>query len=205
MHGGASGIGTVAIQLAKANGARVICTAGTAEKLARCRALGADVAISYRNEDFVEVVKDATGGAGADVILDIMGASYLARNLSALATGGRLVIIGRQGGNRAELDLGVLQSKRASHPRDHAAGPPARGEGGHRVGGTGKCVAARQRGQAGSRHRPALPMSSAAEAHRILEGGDQTGKVLPGEMRRARTVAAAEAVPRSGRRISATD
>ena len=178
VHGGASGIGTVAIQLAKANGARVICTAGTAEKLARCRALGADVAISYRNEDFVEVVKDATGGAGADVILDIMGASYLARNLSALATGGRLVIIGRQGGNRAELNLGVLQSKQATiHATTLRARPLAEKaaivsavrENVWPLVSAGKLVPVIDR---------ALPMSSAAEAHRILEGGDQTGKLL---------------------------
>ncbi len=178
VHGGASGIGTVAIQLAKANGARVICTAGTAEKLARCRALGADVAISYRNEDFVEVVKDATGGAGADVILDIMGASYLARNLSALATGGRLVIIGRQGGNRAELDLGVLQSKRAAiHATTLRARPLAEKaaivsavrENVWPLVSAGTLVPVIDQ---------VLPMSSAAEAHRILEGGGQTGKLL---------------------------
>ena len=114
VHGGSSGIGTMAIQLAKAFGARVACTAGSAEKLARCRALGANVVVNYRTEDFVGAVQDATGGAGADVILDIIGASYLARNLAALATGGRLVVIGRQGGSRAELDLGILQAKRAS-------------------------------------------------------------------------------------------
>ena len=114
VHGGSGGIGTMAIQLAKASGARVACTAGSPRKLARCRELGADVAIDYRTEDFVAVVLDATGGAGADVILDIMGASYLARNLAALTTGGRLVVIGRQGGSRAEIDLGVLQAKRAS-------------------------------------------------------------------------------------------
>ncbi len=178
VHGGASGIGTVAIQLAKANGARVICTAGTAEKLARCRALGADVAISYRNEDFVEVVKDATGGAGADVILDIMGASYLARNLSALATGGRLVIIGRQGGNRAELNLGVLQSKQAAiHATTLRARPVAEKaaivsavrENVWPLVSAGKLIPVIDQ---------ALPMSSAAEAHRILERGDQTGKLL---------------------------
>jgi putative PIG3 family NAD(P)H quinone oxidoreductase len=178
VHGGASGIGTMAIQLAKANGARVICTAGTAEKLARCRALGADVAISYRNEDFVEVVKHATGGAGADVILDIMGASYLARNLSALATGGRLVIIGRQGGNRAELDLGVLQSKRgAIHATTLRARPLA--EKAAIVSAVRENVwPLISAGTVVPVIDQALPMLSAAEAHRILEGGGQTGKLL---------------------------
>jgi len=178
VHGGASGIGTMAIQLAKASGARVICTAGTAEKLARCRALGADVAISYRNEDFVEVVRHATGGAGADVILDIMGASYLARNLSALATGGRLVIIGRQGGNRAELDLGVLQSKRgAIHATTLRARPLA--EKAAIVAAVRKNVwPLLNAGTVVPVIDQALPMPSAAEAHRILEGGGQTGKLL---------------------------
>jgi putative PIG3 family NAD(P)H quinone oxidoreductase len=178
VHGGASGIGTMAIQLAKANGARVICTAGTAEKLARCRALGADVAISYRNEDFVEVVKHATGGAGADVILDIMGASYLARNLSALASGGRLVIIGRQGGNRAELDLGVLQSKRgAIHATTLRARPLA--EKAAIVSAVRENVwPLISAGTVVPVIDQALPMPSAAEAHRILEGGGQTGKLL---------------------------
>jgi len=178
VHGGASGIGTVAIQLARANGARVICTAGTAEKLARCRALGADVAISYRNTDFVEVVREVTGGSGADLILDIMGASYLARNLLALATGGRLVIIGRQGGNRAELDLGVLQGKQASiHATTLRARP---------VGEKAAIVSAVREnvwplvsaGKLVPVIDQTLPMSSAAAAHRVLEAGNQTGKVL---------------------------
>jgi len=178
VHGGASGIGTLAIQLATANGARVMCTAGTADKLARCRALGADVAISYRNEDFVAVVRDATGGAGADVILDIMGASYLARNLSALATGGRLVIIGRQGGNRAELDLGVLQGKQGAIHATTLRGRPiaekaaivsAVRENVWPLVSAGSLVPVIDR---------TLPMPSAAEAHRVLEAGAQTGKVL---------------------------
>jgi putative PIG3 family NAD(P)H quinone oxidoreductase len=178
VHGGASGVGTVAIQLAKANGARVICTAGSPEKLARCRELGADVAISYRDEDFAEVVKDATGGEGAHVILDIMGASYLARNLACLAVGGRLVIIGRQGGSRAELDLGVLQGKRASiHATTLRARPLAEKaaivsavrENVWPLVSAGKLAPVIDR---------TLPMPSAAEAHRVLEAGIHTGKVL---------------------------
>jgi putative PIG3 family NAD(P)H quinone oxidoreductase len=110
VHGGSSGIGTMAIQLGKAARARVACTAGSAEKLARCRELGADITIDYKTEDFVEVVRQA---GGADVILDIMGASYLGRNVEALATNGRLAIIGLQGGARAELDLRTMHAKRA--------------------------------------------------------------------------------------------
>ena len=109
-----SGIGTMAIQLGRALGARVACTAGSAEKLARCRELGADLAVNYRDEDFVAAVRDFTGGRGADVILDIIGAAYLPRNVTALATGGRLVVIGLQGGGTGELDLAQLLRKRAT-------------------------------------------------------------------------------------------
>ncbi len=126
IHGGAGWIGTMAIQLATALSARVFVTAGSAEKLAACADLGADVTINYREEDFVEVLTDA---GGADVVLDNMGAKYLARNVEALATSGRLVIIGMQGGTKAELDIGALLRKRAaviatalrSRPRDEKA------------------------------------------------------------------------------------
>src|SRR3954452_12324917 len=114
VHGGAGGIGTFAIQLASALGARVITTAGSAEKLEVCRSLGADLAISYREQDFVEEVKRATDGTGADVVLDNMGAKYLGRNVDALATEGRLVVIGLQGGAKGELDLNALLRKRGA-------------------------------------------------------------------------------------------
>ena len=114
VHGGASGIGTMAIQLAREVGARVAVTAGSADKLERCRLLGASLLINYRDQDFVDVVRTATGGHGADVILDNMGAKYLSRNVDVLAANGRLVVIGLQGGTRAELDLGVLLRKRAA-------------------------------------------------------------------------------------------
>jgi putative PIG3 family NAD(P)H quinone oxidoreductase len=178
VHGGSSGIGTMAIQLAKAFGARVACTAGTPEKLARCLALGADVAVNYRTEDFVAAVQEATGGAGADVILDIMGASYLARNVAALATNGRLVIVGRQGGSRAELDHGVLQGKRASlyattlrarPAREKAAVVAAVREHVWPLIDTGKVAAVVDR---------ELPMSQAAQAHRVMAAGEHVGKIL---------------------------
>lgn len=114
VHGGGSGIGTHAIQVARALGAVVAVTAGSADKLARCAELGAQILINHRDEDFAGRVRDATGGAGADVILDIMGAAYLDRNLATLAADGRLVIIGMQGGIKAELNLGVLIAKRLS-------------------------------------------------------------------------------------------
>jgi putative PIG3 family NAD(P)H quinone oxidoreductase len=114
VHGGSGGIGTMAIQLAVQVGARVAVTAGTAEKLRFCRELGAEIAVNYREEDFVSAVREATGGQGADVILDNMGASYLSRNIDALAMSGRLIVIGMQSGTRAELDLGRLMSRRAA-------------------------------------------------------------------------------------------
>ena len=114
VHGGAGGIGTFAIQLAAAVGARVATTAGSEERLQRCRELGADITIDYKEQDFVEVLREATDGAGADVILDNMGAKYLSRNIDALATNGRLVIIGMQGGSKAELDINALLRKKAA-------------------------------------------------------------------------------------------
>lgn len=114
IHGGAGGIGTVAVQLAHLAGARVFATAGSPRKLALCRKLGADVVIDYHEEDFAARVAEETGGRGVDVILDNMGAAYLDRNVRALATSGRLVVIGLQGGRRAELDLGALLAKRAA-------------------------------------------------------------------------------------------
>ncbi|MGH3505794.1 MAG: NAD(P)H-quinone oxidoreductase [Nocardioidaceae bacterium] len=113
VHGGAGGIGTFAIQLAAALGARVACTVGSAEKAAVCRELGADLVVNYRDQDFVEEVR-RWSGSGADVILDNMGASYLRRNVEALATEGRLVVIGMQGGVKGELDLGALMRKRGA-------------------------------------------------------------------------------------------
>lgn len=112
LHGGSSGIGTHAIQLCKALGAQVAVTAGTSEKLARCRALGADLTINYREQDFAEVIAREIGGV--DIVLDNMGAKYLERNVNVLNPEGRLVIIGLQGGIRAELNLGILLMKRGT-------------------------------------------------------------------------------------------
>ncbi len=153
-------------------------TAGTATKLARCIALGASAAINYREEDFVERVLTETGGRGADVILDNMGAAYLGRNVEALAPEGRLVVIGMQGGRTGELDLGMLMSKRASV---HSAGLRARP-----VAQKAEIVAEVRRHvwpliEAGT-VRPivdrVLPMREAAEAHRVVEASEHVGKVL---------------------------
>jgi putative PIG3 family NAD(P)H quinone oxidoreductase len=178
VHGGSSGIGTMAIQLGKAFGARVACTAGSPEKLARCRELGADVAINYREEDFVAALLDATGGAGADVILDIMGASYLARNLAALATGGRLVIIGRQGGSRAEIDLGVLQGKRASVHATTLRARPANEKAAVVAAVRDHVWPLIDAGKVAAVIDRTLPMSQAAQAHRAVAASEHIGKIL---------------------------
>jgi putative PIG3 family NAD(P)H quinone oxidoreductase len=181
VHGGSSGIGTMAIQLAARAGARVFTTAGTAAKLAVCRELGADVGINYREEDFVARVAEETGGAGVDVVLDNMGAKYLGRNVDALATGGRLVSIGMQGGTKAELDLGKLMRKRASVHATTLRSRPATGP-----GGKAEIVAAVrhdvwpdvERGSLRPIVDRRLPMSRAAEAHAVVEASEHIGKVL---------------------------
>lgn len=181
IHGGASGIGTHAIQVARALGARVAVTAGSAAKLALCRELGADVVISYRDEDFVERIRAETGGAGADVILDIMGASYLARNVDALADGGRLVVIGFQGGVKAELNLASLLAKRAGIIATALRSRPLEGPGGKRAI-VDQVVANVWPMIADGRVRPMvgaeLPVAEAAEAHQLLASGEIFGKVL---------------------------
>jgi putative PIG3 family NAD(P)H quinone oxidoreductase len=178
VHGGAGGIGTFAIQLTKALGTRVFATAGSPEKLALCRELGADVAIDYREQDFVEVVSQATEGRGVDVILDNMGASYLTRNLDALATEGRLIVIGFQGGSRAEMDLRTLFVKRAAV---FSAGLRARPV----AEKTTICAAVAEHVWplvADGTVRPVVgrtfPLAEAAEAHRLMESGESTGKIL---------------------------
>jgi NADPH:quinone reductase-like Zn-dependent oxidoreductase len=114
VHGGGSGIGTMAVQLGREVGARVAVTAGSPEKLEVCRELGASILVNYRTEDFEAVVREATDGHGADVILDTIGAKYLARNVGLLAVNGRLVVIGLQGGRTAEINLGAMLAKRCA-------------------------------------------------------------------------------------------
>jgi putative PIG3 family NAD(P)H quinone oxidoreductase len=181
LQGGASGIGTHAIQVARALGCRVAVTAGSAEKLAVCTELGADVAINYRDEDFVERVREATGGAGADVIFDIMGASYLARNVDALAPDGRLVIIGFQGGVKAELNLAVLMAKRGGVISTGLRARPVDGPAG-KGAIVDEVVANVWPMIADGRVRPIvgaeLPIEQVAEAHRLLASGEAHGKVL---------------------------
>jgi putative PIG3 family NAD(P)H quinone oxidoreductase len=181
MHGGASGVGSHAIQIARALGARVAVTAGSSAKLDFCRDLGAEILINYRDEDFVARVHEATNGAGADVIFDIMGAAYLDRNIDALATDGRLIIIGMQGGVKGELNIAKLLSKRA-----YVIGTTLRGRPTNGPNSKSEVVAAVREAVwpmiADSRIRPVIgarvPIQEAGEAHRMLSAGEVTGKVV---------------------------
>lgn len=178
IHGGSSGIGTTAIQLAKAAGARVAVTAGSQAKLDACRELGADILISYKDEDFVERLKEETDGHGADVLLDNIGAKYLARNIDALATNGRLVNIGLMGGAKAELDLRALVKKRAAVIATSLRARPAAEK---------AAIVAAVREHVwplieDGVFRPVIqgthPLERAADAHRELEESQHIGKVL---------------------------
>lgn len=180
-HGGASGIGTHGIQVAHAMGCRVAVTAGSSRKLAICRDLGADITINYRDEDFVERIRAETDGVGADVILDLLGASYLDRNIDALAPDGRLIVIGFQGGLKAELNLGKLLAKRAGIISTALRSRPVDGPSGK--GAVVESVVAHVWPMvADGRVRPIigaeLPIEQAAEAYRLMESGDAHGKVL---------------------------
>jgi putative PIG3 family NAD(P)H quinone oxidoreductase len=172
VHGGASGIGTFAIQLAKARGARVLCTAGTDEKVERCRELGADVAINYRTTDFVEAARPV------DVILDIMGAKYLPRNVDALGTGGRLMIIGMQGGRRGELDLAKLLMKRAMVQATSLRARPLAEKAEIVADVRANVWPLVESGAVRPIIDRTIPIPDAASAHRILEGSTHVGKIL---------------------------
>ena len=175
VHGGAGGIGTFAIQLAHHRGVRVVTTAGSPEKLETCRSLGADVVVSYRDEDFVEVVR---GLGGADVVLDNMGASYLGRNVAALATGGRLVVIGMQGGAKGELDLGALLGKRASVAATSLRGRPVE----EKAAICAEVVQEVWPLVADGRVRPmvhtTMTLAEVRAAHELMEAGGHTGKIV---------------------------
>ena len=175
VHGGAGGIGTMAIQIAHALGNRVATTAGTAEKLAACRGLGADIAINYRDQDFVAVVQEA---GGADVILDNMGAAYLGRNVEALNTEGRLVVIGMQGGSRGELDLAALLKKRGAVIATSLRARPAPEK-------AAICASVVEHVWplvAAGKVRPVVhervPLAEVSRAHQLMDDSGHTGKIL---------------------------
>ncbi|HET9421225.1 MAG TPA: NAD(P)H-quinone oxidoreductase [Nocardioides sp.] len=178
VHGGAGGIGTFAIQLVSQLGARVFTTGGTPDKLAACAELGADVTINYRDQDFVEVVHEETDGAGVDVILDNMGAKYLGRNVEALATEGRLLIIGMQGGTKGELDISALFRKRGAVMAALLRSRPVEEK-------TAICASVVEHVWplvAEGLVRPivhgTMPLEEIAEAHRLMEDGGHTGKIV---------------------------
>lgn len=175
VHGGTSGIGTMAIQLASRHGATVVCTVGSAEKAARAEELGAARAIRYRDEDFVEVVR-AMGGA--DVILDNMGAKYLTRNVEALAVNGRLVVIGLQGGTRSELDLAVLLGKRAAVHATSLRARPVDEKAGLVEAVLAGVWPAIEAGEVRPIIDRVLPLEAVADAHRALEESSHIGKIL---------------------------
>ena len=178
VHGGTSGIGTTAIQLARARGARVLATAGSAEKVAACERLGAERGIDYRREDFVEIVKQATGGKGVDVILCIVGGEYLQRNIACLATEGRLLQVAVQGGAKAEINLGHVLMRRLT-----LTGSTLRPRS---VAQKGAIAAALRREvwpllEAGT-VRPVIdrtfPLADAAKAHAVMEESSHIGKLV---------------------------
>ena len=178
VHGGSSGIGTTAIQLARALGSEVYATAGSAEKCAACRSLGASDAFNYREEDFVARLREATGGAGVDVILDMVGGDYLARNLKCLVPGGRLVLIALLGGAKSEINLAPVMMKRLTvtgstlRPRSVAEKAAIAAALAERVWPL----------LAADRVRPVIhatfPLEAAAEAHRLMESSAHIGKIV---------------------------
>ena len=178
VHGGGSGIGTMAVQLGREVGARVAVTAGSPEKLEVCRELGASILVNYRSEDFEEVVRAATDGHGADVILDTIGAKYLASNVGLLAVNGRLVVIGLQGGRSAEINLGAMLAKRCALIATTLRARPTAEK-------AAIVAAVREHVwplvEAG-RVRPIVheryPLAEAAQAHREMEASTHVGKLL---------------------------
>src|SRR5688572_17037402 len=177
-HGGTSGIGTTAIQLAAARGATVFATAGSDEKVQACEALGARRAINYRTEDFVDVVRDVTGGRGVDLILDIMGGSYVNRNLAALAVDGRLVQIGLMGGESASVDLRRVLGRRLT-----LTGSTLRPRSIEEKGQIAAALAREvwpllEAGQVKPIVYRTFPLAEAAAAHRLMESSEHIGKIV---------------------------
>ena len=178
VHGGSSGIGTAAIQLAKAFGAKVITTAGTAEKCEACRKLGADVAVNYKSEDFVAVTKQATNGHGADVVLDIVGGDYIERNYEAAAVEGRIVQIAFQGSPKATVDFRRIMLKRLTHTGSTLRARSVVDKG---------VIASAIRDKvlpliASGRVKPVIdstfPLAEAAAAHARMEASNHIGKIV---------------------------
>lgn len=175
VHGGGGGIGTAAIQFARAMGARIACTAGSEEKLATAAGLGAEILIPYREEDFVARIREQ---GGADVILDIMGAAYLSRNVDALRANGRLVVIGLQGGRKGEVDLAKLLAKQGRILATTLRGLPLAKKAEIVAGVRREFWPLVENGEYRAVIDRVLPLTSAAEAHRLIEASAVTGKLL---------------------------
>jgi putative PIG3 family NAD(P)H quinone oxidoreductase len=178
IHGGASGIGTTAIQLARAMGATVYATAGTAEKCAACVKLGARRAINYRTEDFVEVIKAETKSEGVNVVLDMVCGDYVPRNLRSLAIEGRLVVIALLGGSKATIEFGHLMRRRQT-----VTGSTLRPRSVAEKGAIAAALRATvwpliEAGKVGPIIQETFPLVEAARAHAALEGGDHIGKFM---------------------------
>jgi NADPH2:quinone reductase len=178
VHGGSSGIGTAAIQLAHETGARVIVTAGSAEKCEACRTLGADLAINYKTEDFVAATKAATGGKGADVILDMVGGDYIERNYEAAAVEGRIVQIAFQGSPKATVDFRRIMLKRLTHTGSVLRSRPVADKGAIARGVEQHVLPL----ITAARVRPVMdstfPMAQAAAAHARMEASAHIGKIV---------------------------
>jgi tumor protein p53-inducible protein 3 len=178
IHAGASGVGTAAIQLARAAGARAIATAGSDEKLALCRELGAELAINYRTESFVERAQAATGGRGVDVVLDFIGAPYWESNLAALGLGGRLMLIGFLGGSQGQLDLGMLMGKSLAVASTTLRRTPLPQKVALTKAFSEFALPRFERGELRPVIDRVIAIAQAAEAHRVLEANSNAGKVV---------------------------
>jgi NADPH:quinone reductase len=178
IHGGSSGIGTTAIQLARAFGARVFVTAGSAEKCAACERLGAERAINYRDVDFVEGIKDVTGGRGVDVVLDMVGAEYLARNISVLAMEGRLIEIATQRGATAEVNLQTIMQRRLTITGSTLRVRPVADKGAIAAALRRQVWPMLESGAVKPLVHATFPLRDAASAHRLMESGAHIGKIV---------------------------
>jgi len=178
VHGGTSGIGTTAIQLAKALGARVIATAGTLEKCEACRKLGADVAVNYKTEDFVAACKAATGGKGVDVILDMVGGDYIARNYEAAAVEGRIVQIAFQGSAKAEVNFMRLMLKRLHHTGSTLRSRSVADKGAIRAAVETNALPLIVAGKVKPVIYKTFPLAEAAAAHALMESSAHIGKIV---------------------------
>lgn len=178
VHGGGSGVGTAAIQLCRAAGAHVYVTAGSDAKCQRCRDLGADLAVNYRSESFAERVAEASGGRGVDVVLDPIGASYLADNLASLAIGGRLVLIGLMGGAKTELSLAALLARRLSIIGSTLRSRPVEQKAAIIAGFRRRFGPDLEAGRIRPVVDRVLPLDAVAEAHRVMKASEHFGKIV---------------------------